>query len=419
MAHAALALYCICIRAGGGHKSAFCLASALCSAYGIGGARLTFLRGACFFTVFSGEEEVRACRPSPRMAEYNFFLLESCFSVVRAARRGASFEDIQSRICAIEQSCPHVLKQAVGCLAACGAFCMFFGGTVAEAAVAALTGAAICLIGRAFPRCLPSPLAGFLCAFSGGVFGIVLCRAAALFGFDCCPSAVALGTVMPHITGLSSFRSLCMIFSGRLKGLKKLFYSLFCALAVACGYAACGVLSACDMCITPLPAGGIYGAALCSLGALGFSLMFNARLPAAIAGAAAAFGAFMLYSACLPLGAYTALFVVVFAAYALPSAVCVPFFLPAVVLLVPAAVPFVPGGALYLAAVCLARLNLSCAAEHAAVAACTLCIMAVAAVAGRCAGEGAARGISKAVRAVKFRRGRAEVTKKGRQLSSF
>ena len=45
--------------------------------------------------------------------------------------------------------------------------------------------------------------------------------------------------------------------------------------------------------------------------------------------------------------------------------------------------------------------------------------MAVAAVAGRCAGEGAARGISKAWRAVKFCRGRAEVTKKGRQLSSF
>lgn len=296
---------------------------------------------------------------------------------------------------------------------------MFFGGSLPEGTVAALTGAAICLIGRAFPRCLPLPVAGFLCAFSGGVVGMALCRAAALFGFACCPSAVALGTVMPHVTGLSAFRALCTLFSGRLRWLAGLIYSLFCAVAVAGGYAACGALYACDMCIVPFPSAGISGAALCSAGALGFSLMFNARLPAAFAGAAAAFGAFTLYLACLPIGAYIALFVAVFAAYSLLYALCAPALLPAAVLLVPAAVPFVPGGAMYLAAVCLVRLNLSCAAEYAAAAACTLCIMAVAAVAGICAGRGAACGLSKAVRAAKFRRGRAEVTKKRRQLSSF
>lgn len=114
-------------------------------------------------------------------------------------------------------------------------FCVFFGGTAADAAVSGLIGVVLKFLDRAIRRVQPNAfLSALLCSCLGGL----LASAAVRYGLGQNLDMINIGNIMLLIPGLALTNSLRDMFSGdTLSGLMRFLEAILLALTLALGFA--------------------------------------------------------------------------------------------------------------------------------------------------------------------------------------
>jgi uncharacterized membrane protein YjjP (DUF1212 family) len=273
----------------------------------------------------------------------------------RICRDKPSAEQIASEAAALDAPLPRreQLLTCLGYLLSTFGFCIFFGGTYADAVVSALIGVLLWLADRKLKPFLPNHLAytlltatlmGFLGACAGVLFPALH------------PDKIMIGDVMLQIPGLMLINSLRdMLLGDTMTGCLRTVEALLTALAIAVGFAI--PLLVIPGSFSSSEVSAVMQIISSAVGTLGFSLFFhvrNRRLLPAVVGGALTISVYLLCAhgsanqlVCFMASAVFAGVYAEIAARLLRA--------PVTVFLVPGLVPLLPGGALYYAMAALVQ----------------------------------------------------------------
>ncbi|WP_165444026.1 threonine/serine ThrE exporter family protein [Lachnoclostridium sp. Marseille-P6806] len=300
---------------------------------------------------FPGDQEVTQTRRISRSAaaETNFNRLERLNALSReCAACPLPIHELRRRINDIRYGDPEVPRFVAGSVIAAAGFCVFFGGTPADAAAAGIFALLICFLQRRFYRFCPNIfIFDLLCSILvGSLIGALAIPLDWLHA-----DKVMIGDIMLLIPGIALTNAVRdMLVGDTLSGIMRLIESLFWSGAIAIGFMVA-------MLITRVPVPLEIAAAprvqlvMALAGALGFSLMFRLRrklIPGAVLGGFLTWGVFLLAR---PHFTYMGIFIPGLIATAVGSlyAELLARFqkAPAILFLIPTLIPMMPGGPLY------------------------------------------------------------------------
>ncbi len=195
-----------------------------CKSRGAKEVNVFIIPSALFACAVFGEERLTAFKRIYK-TKLNLAGLEYSSALARSLCNGKSSGEISSPYPA-----PLRLFSAA---AATGAFCLFFGGNVYEAAFSALIGAVVTFL--PFERL---PLNLFSVTLLQSLFCGALAFVPLLFGVQCSPDSIMTGTIMLFIPGMSVGIAIKDMLSGDIiAGILELTEAFAAALAIVLGFA--------------------------------------------------------------------------------------------------------------------------------------------------------------------------------------
>lgn len=124
-------------------------------------------------------------------------------------------------------------QKSIAAFGGCGAFAVFFGGSVLDACLAGL----IVLLCEAFFAKIKGRLNATTCVFMESAFCGFLSIVPALLGVPCSTDKIMIGTIMHFIPGMSIGNSMKDVLLGdTITGLLSMVSGITTAVAIACGY---------------------------------------------------------------------------------------------------------------------------------------------------------------------------------------
>ncbi len=257
---------------------------------------------------------------------------------------------------------PTIARLIASALAA-GAFTLFFGGGIVDGLIAAFIGIIVFLIDGTKVTAINQMAKLAINSFSAGAIACL----SVILGIGSNGAAIIIGTVMLLIPGLAFGTAVRNLLCGDLlSGSLEIVRACISAFMIALGYSLSmiligqGILPSAALNTAPLQ---LIGA---TVGSVAFAIIFNSHpkhiLPVAVGG----LGTYFIYFFCDSLGASAficALFASLFFAF-FAEILARTLKAPAIVFLLPCAIPIVPGGSLYNSMVSLISKDTASALSH-------------------------------------------------------
>ena len=268
-------------------------------------------------------------------------------------RETPDFDEVDKRILEVKKKRNyHFALSILGHACAAGGFAVFFGGSLRDGVAGALIGIVMALLDKLNAKFFTSVTKTLLIAFTAGILSYL--SVAAHIGEH--TSMIAIGTIMILIPGLSMGNSMRDLLTGdTLAGILRAVQSCIIAVIIAIGYSISIILLESHFpTVSPVVLDQwhkwLFEGISSIIGTIGFALIFKIslrKLPLAAIGGLFTyiFYAFTIYF--VPGNEFFAIFIAsLFMAFYTETCARI-IHAPAIVFLVPCAIPIVPGGALY------------------------------------------------------------------------